>query len=145
MVIAYSPDRNFNSAEEYLKWYPGDDMVDILGMDNYYDLSQPSGELEAIRKLHLVINLARQKNKLAALTETGQERVPDSLWFTGKLGKVLNDELVKKELSYAMVWRNASLKHFYFPYPGHPAATDAKSLTDQPHVLLLNEFNQYKK
>ena len=145
MVVAYSPDRNFDSPEEYLQWYPGDDIVDILGMDNYYDLAQADGEKEAIRKLHIVIDLAKEKNKLAALTETGLELVPDSVWYSQKLGRVLGDSTVQKELSYAMVWRNDSKKHFFFPYPGHPAADDAKNLLDQPNILLLDEFNQLKK
>jgi mannan endo-1,4-beta-mannosidase len=145
MIVAYSPDCNFNSPEEYLQWYPGDDIVDILGMDNYYDLKQPGGEQEAIRKLHVVIELANEKDKLAALTETGLELVPDTLWYSQKLGCVLNDPVVKKEISYVMVWRNDSEKHFFFPYPGQAAAADAKTLLDQPHIWLLNEFNHFKK
>ncbi|MCW0484730.1 glycoside hydrolase family 26 protein [Gaoshiqia sediminis] len=145
MVVAYSPDRNFDTKEEYLQWYPGDELVDILGMDNYYDLKHPGGEQEAIRKLHLVIELANEKDKLAALTETGLEFVPDTLWYSQKLGSVLNDPVVKKEISYAMVWRNDSEKHFFFPYPGQAAAADAKALLDQPHIWLLNEFNHFKK
>ncbi|MFV0377828.1 MAG: glycoside hydrolase family 26 protein [Mangrovibacterium sp.] len=145
MVVAYSPDRNFETADEYLCWYPGDAYVDILGMDNYYDLKLPGGEKDAIRKLHVVIGLAKQKQKLAALTETGLELVPDSSWYSSKLGAVLNDSIVKRELSYAMVWRNASPKHFFFPYLGHPAAADACKLLFQPNVLLLNEYNQFKK
>lgn len=145
MVVAYSPDRNFETAEEYLTWYPGDDIVDILGMDNYYDLRQPGGEQEAIRKLRLVIELANEKDKLAALTETGLELVPDSNWYSQTLGAVLNDSVVKAELSYVMVWRNDSEKHFFFPYPGQAAAAGAKALLDQPHIWLLNEFNHSKK
>jgi mannan endo-1,4-beta-mannosidase len=145
MIVAYSPDCTFSSEEEYLLWYPGDDIVDILGMDNYYDLKQPDGENRAIRKLHVLIEIAKTKNKLVALTETGLELVPDSNWYTQTLGAVLNDSLVKQNLSYVMVWRNDSEKHFYFPYPGHRAADDAKDLLNQPGILLLNEFNQIKK
>lgn len=145
MVVAYSPDRNFETADEYLCWYPGDAYVDILGMDNYWDMKQPEGEKDAIRKLHIIIDLAKQKQKMAALTETGLELVPDSTWYSTKLGAVLNDSIVRQELVYAMVWRNASPQHFFFPYPGHPAAADARKLLEQENVLLLNEYNQLKK
>lgn len=145
MVVAYSPDCNFDSQEEYLQWYPGDVYVDILGMDNYHDLKQPSGEKDAINKLHLVIDVAKNKGKLTALTETGLELVSDSTWYSQKLGVVLNDSIVKQNLSYVMVWRNDSEKHFYFPYPDHRAAADAKALLSQPDILLLNEFNKIKK
>ena len=145
MAVAYSPDRNFDTKEEYLTWYPGDDVVDIMGMDDYWDFKQEGGEQDVIRKLHVVIKTANEKNKLAALTETGCSNVTDSLWFTQKLGVVLNDPVVKQELSYAMVWRNDPKVHFFFPYPGHPAAKDAKAFTDQPHILLLQDYLQKKK
>ncbi len=144
MAVAYSPDCNFNTPEEYLQWYPGDDVVDILGMDNYYDLKQPGGEKDAVRKLHIVTGLANKKGKLAALTETGLELVPDSTWYSQKLGYVLNDSTLKANLSYAMVWRNASKNHFFFPYPGHPAADDAQKLLRQPGILLLNDLKKIK-
>lgn len=144
MLVAYSPDRNFNSSEEYYQWYPGDEYVDIMGVDNYYDLKQENGELEAIKKLHIVIKEAKNKNKLAAFTETGLENVKDSTWYSQKLGKVLNDPIISKELSYVMVWRNDQDVHFFFPYPGHPAAEDAKLLLRSPNILLLNDFNELK-
>jgi mannan endo-1,4-beta-mannosidase len=115
-----------------------------MGVDNYYDLKQENGELEAIKKLHIVIKEAKNKNKLAAFTETGLENVKDSTWYSQKLGKVLNDPIISKELSYVMVWRNDQDVHFFFPYPGHPAAEDAKLLLRSPNILLLNDFNELK-
>lgn len=144
MVVAYSPDCNFSSIEEYLQWYPGDDMVDILGMDNYSDMKQAEGEKEAVKKLHLIINYANEKGKLSAFTETGLELVPDSTWYSQKLGYVLNDSIVKANISYIMVWRNASTSHFYFPFPGCPAASDAQKLLKQNDILLLKQFNNQK-
>ncbi|MBL4561260.1 MAG: beta-mannosidase [Labilibaculum sp.] len=144
MLVAYSPDRNFTTLDEYLTWYPGDDVIDIIGMDNYYDLKVPGGVELAIKKLHIVIACAKEKQKLSALTETGLENVTDSLWYTQKLGKVVSDSLISKELSYVMVWRNDPKVHFFFPYENHPAAANAKSFLDTPEMLLLNDFNKQK-
>ena len=144
MLIAYSPDRNFKTVAKYETWYPGDDVVDILGMDNYYDLRKPDGVKTAVEKLRLVIDVARQKGKPAALTETGSECIPDSTWYPATLGTVLNDSLIRNYLSYVMVWRNASIKQFFFPYPGNPAASGARKLLKNPPILLLNDFNQLK-
>lgn len=140
MMCAYSPDNRWNTAEEYYSWYPGDEYVEIMGMDNYGDLRTENGVQDAIRKLHIVIAAAQSKNKFAALTETGLENVTDSLWFTHKLGVVLQDSVIAKKLSYVMIWRNDEKVHFFFPYPGHAAADDAKALIDRPGILLLNEF-----
>lgn len=37
MLYAFSPDIKFDSREDYLLRYPGDDYVDILGFDDYED------------------------------------------------------------------------------------------------------------
>ena len=145
MLVAYSPDRNFNTSEEYLTWYPGDQYVEIMGMDNYHDLKQENGHLDAIKKLHIVIDEAKGRNKLAAFTETGLENVPDTTWYPGKLGAVLADSRVQSEVSYVMVWRNDPKVHFFFPYPGHPAADGARDLLQKENILLLESYNQAKK
>jgi beta-mannanase len=144
MLIAYSPDRNFDTEKEYLGWYPGDEYVDILGVDNYADLKRKDGAEEAIKKLHIVIGLAQQKSKLCAFTETGSENVSDEKWYSQRLGKVLSDPLIAKEISYVMVWRNDDKVHYFFPYPGHQEAADAKELLLGPNILLLNDYNTLK-
>ena len=35
MVVCYSPNGGYQSEKEYLSCYPGDDLVDILGVDEY--------------------------------------------------------------------------------------------------------------
>ena len=140
MLVAYSPDRNFNSKAGYLTWYPGDQFVDILGVDNYADLKPKGNPEAAIRKLHIVIDTANEKGKLAAFTETGLENVTDEKWFTQTLGKVLSDPIIKKEISYVMVWRSDEKVHYFFPYPGQKGAADAKELLDKKHILLLEDF-----
>lgn len=140
MLVAYSPDRNFDSRDKYLTWYPGDQYVDILGVDNYGDLKSGGDVQAAIRKLHIVINTAKQKDKLSAFTETGLENVTDEKWFTEKLGKVLSDPLIAKEISYVMVWRNDERVHYFFPYPGHKGAADAAEFLNNENILLLEDF-----
>ena len=110
----------FFSHEEFLDRYPGDEYVDIIGMDNYWDFKPEGAGLEWItRKLRIITDLADQKNKVAAFTETGSEKIPDSTWWTDKFFKVMDDDSVK--IAYAMVWRNAHKGHHYAPYPGHPS------------------------
>ncbi|MFD0762861.1 glycoside hydrolase family 26 protein [Lutibacter aestuarii] len=145
MLIAYSPDNHWETLEEYYSWYPGDEYVDIMAMDNYYGLNKENGEKEAIRKLHIIIKEAKLKDKFSALTETGLENVTNNKWFTNKLGSVLKDSIITKELSYVMIWRNDERVHFFFPYPGHPAASDAKTFLDKPEILLLNDFLRVQK
>lgn len=140
MLVAYSPDRNFDSEATYLTWYPGDAYVDILGVDNYSDLKKGGSVKAAIDKLHIVIRTAEKKGKLAAFTETGLENVSEANWYTEKLGRVLSDPLVSRHISYVMVWRNDGNVHYFFPYPEQKGAAAANALLAGKNILLLEDF-----
>ena len=106
--------QDISSESEYLNRYPGDDYVDIFGMDSYNnDLSQ----LE--KSLSIVCQLADSRSKIAALTEIGLENLPDSKWFSGYLLKGVQYNVVTKKAAWALVWRNESSVHHFAPYPGH--------------------------
>ncbi|SNR51355.1 mannan endo-1,4-beta-mannosidase [Lutibacter agarilyticus] len=142
LLIAYSPDRQFHSEEEYLKWYPGDAYVDIMAMDNYYDF-QPGGEgLDAaVNKLEIVANVAEKKSKLAAFTETGFDKLEHQNWYSQELLPILKQKELIKKISYVMVWRNHDTTHFYVPYKGHPSLPDFLKFKNDEQILLLDDIN----
>ena len=145
-LTAYSPDNRFNSEEEYLTWYPGDDIVDIIGVDNYGDFRQGSVNIEAVtRKLQIVVDYAQKTGKVAAFTETGLNKMTNDQWFTQKLGKsFLNDDKARK-IAYVMLWRNDDTTHFFSAYPGHSSAPDFKKFTNHEKMWLLEDWNEYKE
>lgn len=49
-IYAFSPDCRFTSSQEYLSYYPGDEYVDIIGMDNYWDLNPQGGSFTNFKK-----------------------------------------------------------------------------------------------
>jgi len=135
-IYAFSPDCKFTTEVEFLDYYPGDDYVDMLGMDDYWDF-RPDGANDpklAEMKLKIVSDVAQKKNKLAAFTETGLEGIPQSDWFTATLLPVLQ----KVNICYVLVWRNASdmEHHYYAPTVGHPAAADFKVFTESDMILM---------
>lgn len=147
-IYAFSPDNRFNSEEEYLERYPGDDYVDLFGMDDYGDYGRDGKyDLEAaIRKLKIISDVGIKKNKLAALTETGLESIPNATWWTETLLKTLRTE--KLELAYVLVWRNdaTSPTHFYAPFPGQTSAPDFINFYEDPYTLFENDLkNVYDK
>jgi len=144
MLVAYSPDRNFNTLDEYLKWYPGDEYVDVIGMDNYYDLEKEGLVDSAVYKLHMIIDYANEKGKISALTESGLKNLTDSTWYMSKLGTVLSDAKVASNISYALVWHNDPTKHFFFPYPEHSSAVYAKQFLDRKEMWLLNDLVEFR-
>jgi mannan endo-1,4-beta-mannosidase len=122
-----------------LERYPGDKYVDLLGMDNYWDFTDSGDGLSAVnQKLRIVSKLASDKNKIAALTETGLERIPDSTWWTQKLLKTIIDDSIK--ISYVMVWRNAHPGHYYVPYKGDKSADDFIRFKEQLNILFEDEL-----
>lgn len=98
LLYAYSTDR-FTTVDDYLERYPGDDIIDLLGFD-LYDRGN-----EFFRTLRdcseKVTSLAREKGKLAAVTETGGPIARNHQWWTQVLQAVRSFDL-----SYLLVWRN---------------------------------------
>ncbi|PXY43496.1 glycoside hydrolase family 26 protein [Flavobacterium hydrophilum] len=147
-IYAFSPDNRFNSEEEYLERYPGDDYVDLFGMDDYGDFGREGKyDLEAAKKkLKIISGIAIKKKKLAAFTETGLESIPNSTWWTQTLLKTLQSE--KLELAYVLVWRNdiTSPTHYYAPFPGQLSVPDFIKFYDDPYTLFENNLkNVYQK
>lgn len=136
-IYAFSPDNRFNSEDEYLERYPGDQYVDVFGMDDYGDFGRDGKyDLDSgIKKLKIISNIGIKKNKLAAFTETGLESVPNPVWWTEVLLKTLKQE--KLELCYVLVWRNDSKSstHFYAPFPGQLSAPDFLKFYDDSYTL----------
>ena len=146
-LYAFSPDCKFFTRQEYLIDYPGDNYVDVVGMDNYWDF-RPDGANDQVlagKKIKIVSDLAQERGKIAAMTETGLESIPDSTWFTKKLMPVLQYQGSK--IAYVMLWRNDNRmkQHFYAPYPGHTSVPDfLKFYNDKSTLFETDLKGMYK-
>jgi mannan endo-1,4-beta-mannosidase len=141
-LYAFSPDNRFNTEEEYLERYPGNEWVDLVGVDNYGDLGRDGYNLEAAsKKLKIVSDYALKTGKLAAFTETGLESISDSTWFTKTLLKVMKEG--DKQLAYVLVWRNDihSPTHYYAPFPGHKSVPDFLRFYNDPYTLFEDDLD----
>lgn len=146
-IYAFSPDNRFNSEEEFLKWYPGDEFVDLVGMDNYGDFGREGKyNLEAgLAKLKIISDYAKKSGKLAAFTETGLESIPNLTWWTESLLKTLKSDSL--ELCYVLVWRNDvnSNTHYYAPFPGQSSVPDFLKFYNDPFTLFEKDLNNLYK
>ena len=141
-IYAFSPDNKFTNEAEFLERYPGDEWVDMVGMDNYADMGRDQYDLEtATKKLRIVSDYAIKKNKLAAFTETGLESIPNKEWWTDTLLKVMKSDSL--QLSYVLVWRNDvnSPTHYYAPFPGHQSEPDFKAFYNDEFTLFENDLD----
>lgn len=147
-IYAFSPDNIFFTETQFLERYPGDEWVDMVGMDNYGDFGRDGKyNLEAgIKKLKIVSDYAIKAGKLAAFTETGLESIPNTTWWTGVLLKTLRQE--KMQFSYVLVWRNdvTSPTHYYAPFPGQVSEADFIKFYNDPYTLFGGDLkNIYKR
>lgn len=145
LLWVYNTSGNFNSREEFLERYPGDDVVDVLSFDTYqYNDPQKdrSFELSTNKGLALIGDLAKEKEKLFALAETGYEAVPYAEWWTKTLLKAIGDN----KISYVMVWRNHGLAswnnkmHFYGPHKGQVSAEDFIRFYNLEHTFFERDI-----
>ncbi len=146
-IYAFSPDNRFFTEEQYLERYPGDEWVDMVGVDNYGDWGRDGKyNLDAgIKKLKIVSDYAEKTGKLAAFTETGLESIPNTTWWTETLLKSLKKEKIK--LTYVLVWRNdtRSPTHYYAPFPGHVSEQDFIKFYNDPYTLFETDLKKIYK
>lgn len=133
ILYAWSPDRNFTNEATYLERFPGNEYVDMVGMDNYGDLATNGNLNDAINKLNIMSKYAEKHHKLAALTETGLHNIPQSDWFTNRLLNALKTS--KAKLSYVLLWANRE-DSYWTPPPGHSALNDFINFCNDPLIIL---------
>jgi mannan endo-1,4-beta-mannosidase len=144
VLYSLGPDNSYDTETKYLSRYPGDDYVDVLGMDNYWDLRSGTGQDGADlanKKLKVISDMAKAKGKIAAFTETGYEittsNSPVNGWFSTYIYHVMTANDV--ELAFVMFWVNGSDK-YYVPTPAATNVNDFKAFTQKPEALLQNEL-----
>ena len=146
-LYAFSPDNRFKSENEYLERYPGDEWVDMVGVDNYGDMGRDGryNVEAATHKLKIVSDYAKKAGKLAAFTETGLESLPNPHWWNEVLLKVMKTPGM--QLSYVLVWRNdrSSPTHYYAPFPGHSSVPDFMKFYNDPYTLFEKDLPKMYK
>src|SRR5690625_4836598 len=111
--------------ERYLETYPGDDYVDIFGIDKYDDKQNAGSDgflKDMIADLRMMVELAEEKGKIAAFTEYGYS--PEGMnksgnnleWYTKVLEAIKNDPVAKK-IAYMQTWANFGWpNNMFVPY-----------------------------
>ena len=143
IIYAFAPDNGFSSEAEYLERYPGDDYVDLVGMDNYSDFESNNIDAAAM-KLNIISNYAKTHNKLAALTECGYRNnpKPNDLYTRYYLTALRTYQL---ELSFMMFWVNNS-SNYYVPTPNESTANNFRAFANDEMILLDGDIeNPYQK
>jgi len=140
ILYAYNTDR-VTSLEQYLRGYPGDDIIDMLSLDMYDRGEQFGAELDTA--LNFVTTEAIKRNKLTALSETGARWGMDDWWSA-----VLLPVISKYPVGYVLTWRHTYMPRFRFGNIDQPFPDDFLNFYNSPRTLFLKEIqepNVYKR
>ena len=144
VLYCYSTDI-FQDEEHYLECYPGDEYVDIMGMDDYHDVKPENDPAELTRRLRILVELAEARGKVPALTETGLSGIPETSWWTDRLLQHIKADPIATRIAWVLVWRNARTTHHYAPYPGHPSLPNFIEFCEDPLILMEDNLPRMYK
>ncbi len=138
LLYSYSTDR-FKTIDEYLERYPGDDIIDIVAFDLY---DRGRSFLPTLKNCaEKVSKYAKEKGKIAAVSEAGGPIAKNTEWWTEVL------ETIKPyDLSYILVWRNPhkTAGHDCFgPHKGNPSEENFVKFYNNSHTLFQKDVSEY--
>lgn len=141
VLFCWSPNApvNFN-------YYPGDDYVDVLGVDAY-----EANAMTVRSELALIVDHAQANSKVAVFSETGY-RLDDgttagnnarsAYWKHTILPAILDDPAQKaQKIAWVLTWINASWSFPYVPYSNstQEAKQNFVDFKESPYVLFGDE------
>jgi mannan endo-1,4-beta-mannosidase len=135
ILYAYNTDR-VTSLDQYLRGYPGDDIIDMLSLDMYDRGEQFGRELD--NALGFITREAISRNKLTALSETGERKGMNNWWSS-----VLLPVVSKYPVGYVLTWRDAYKTKF--SVSGNPIQSspdDFKYFYNSPRTLFLKKVQE---
>ncbi|MDR1681861.1 MAG: glycoside hydrolase family 26 protein [Candidatus Symbiothrix sp.] len=141
LIYAYSA-FNVKNLDEFLRYYPGNDYVDIVGSEVYFSLeNDPDGDIfkhDLERNLLVITTFSRNNHKIPSITEIGLEGIKVFNFFSEYVYPIVT----KYPVSYMLFWKNARNNHsqYFIPIPGHPACDDFVSFVNRPNILTCREI-----
>ena len=138
LLWAYSPGMAPDLTEEkYLERYPGDDRIQMVGIDGYQWGTKEDFVAQLDANLAMLVNFAKSHDKIAALTECGLKNLTDPTWWTSTLTPVLD----KYNISYFLVWRNYR-EEWFGPSPAKPDAPYFVEMYKKNNTLFLEDIKK---
>jgi mannan endo-1,4-beta-mannosidase len=149
VLYAWAPDKSTD-----LRFYPGDDYIDIVGYDGYdIGIADYHSVDFFINNIKFLSDFADKHQKIFAITETGTGKLTKypQFWTKHVFYPLFQNNLHKK-IAWIMTWYSADWKHDYsgvsfIPYIGINNKEGGKEAIDDfiqfynlPHTLFLNDL-----
>ena len=138
LVWAYSPGMAADLTEEkFMERYPGNDRIDLIGVDGYQWGSKEDFMAQLDQNLGMITRFCEKNGKIAALTETGLKNLTDPTWWTSSLKPVVE----KYPISYLLVWRNDK-NEWFGPSPIKPDKDSFMEFYNDGNTLFLKDIEE---
>lgn len=140
LVWAYSPGCQDNlTAEKLLDRYPGDDRVDMLGLDGYQWVPEEKEVFIERTKQNLAVlcEVAKEHGLIPALTETGMKNLTQPDWWSTTLLPAIEEY----PISYVLTWRNYK-GEWFGPSTSKPDAPYFVEFYNSDKTMFLKEITE---
>jgi mannan endo-1,4-beta-mannosidase len=158
LLYAYSPN---DIGKDYFERYPGDEYVDILGVDAYFKSLPENLYFFGVSPLEewkgdvvSLLGWAEERGKIPAITEFGNEGITYPAFWTDyfswpmerdgllQYAKRTGTRIPGIKPAYSMLWRNDrdSPKHFFSPFPGAPENANFRDLLKKGVLGFLGDL-----
>jgi len=130
ILWAYSPDCYWTTEGDYMRFYPGDEFVDIIGYDDYRFGKSDEEFEQGVNRARILTAIAHKRKKVAALFETNNNKNNQNDFFIKRLNKLIQEPYVNFAL--VQIWRATF-------YDSNDAIRDRKVFLQQKNILKSNE------
>jgi len=134
ILYAYNTDR-VASLGQYLRGYPGDDIIDMLSLDMYDRGEVFKSELDSA--LNFVTKEAIARKKLTALSETGGRRRGGGWWT-----EIILPVASKYPVGYVLTWRHTYGSRFFRSAGQAPFPQDFLDFYESGKSLFLKDIQE---
>jgi len=155
-AYCYSPNGPMFAENDFMARYPGDDVIDILGIDLYHDRPAEGDGFDKMldSSLDNLCRTAEEHGLIPAITEIGLRMLDSGIcyyeglapygnpsgWFT-KTGKIVSGH----KIAYMLFWANFSDTQHWIPYIKgdfrHELTDDFIEFASSPDIVLAPVFD----
>lgn len=141
LLYAYSPN-TFNDITEFNNFFPGNQYVDILGVDVYNHGGDQQFMIDLKRNLALLKTISEDNGKPYVLAESGNIKKNNTTdWWTQVFYQSINDS----GIAWFLVWRNANTEHYFASYHQDTMAQDFKNFAQMKEILFLKDLKKIQR
>ena len=146
-LYSFSPGGGFGGNEDvYLRTYPGDEFVDVLGYDAY-DATGSQAFLDGlVADLGMIADVADARGKVSAYTEfgvtggVGTSGASPEAWFTKVLAAIEADPRAARS-AYMQTWANFDAGQHFVPVGDDALVADFQAFVDDPFTAMSSELD----